>query len=426
MGSVEDKYREASKAFLTAAAYFDRVKAEAANLRTPDFGVDLTEPNLLMCAYIMKAQAQNAAHEKIKRSAPDKHPILSKLAMQAAIFYGKAYSIVTTPPVCKAADPKNFVAILQFNEHAFMAQADYWKALQFMTQCDQSAEGMGKAVAHIDRATAYIESLRKLEKSLSPVILTQFRELATLLNEKRAYFHDQNSKIYHETVPEPDTNDSLVYGEAVKIEGDLSKPFEGQEAFASLVPQGVRDLEREYKDEVNGLFAASFQRAQDLDVQQQQLFARHNLPSCLQAVSGEQRVPSDLLARVKQCRERGGNRALEHMIEGKRTMAENNKTTLEQMAKQLEKEEQEDQSLRAKYGPLWSRPPSQVTNAECKSKVASYAHKLSQAQAADDQLQTSFNAQKDALALLELSEEELTAQLPVSHVPGHVSPATAK
>ena len=144
MISVDDKFKDAAKNFLTASSIFEKIKIEASSLRTTDFGVDLTEQNLLMCSYIMKAQAQYCAYEKIKRTTTEKYSLLSRLAIQSSVFFGKAYSVASTPPVCTVADLKNFVAILQFKEYSFMAYAYYWAALQYEKQANDTAQGIGK------------------------------------------------------------------------------------------------------------------------------------------------------------------------------------------------------------------------------------------------------------------------------------------
>lgn len=413
---------------MTAAGLFDKLKIEAAGLKTPDYGLDLTEQNLHMCSYIMKAQAQYCAHERVKRTAATKYTMLSKLAMQAAAYYGAAYSYATTPPVCSAADPKNFVAILHFNEHTFMAQAYYWAAMNSQKECDETAVGIGKAIAYIRRANEYLDALRKIEKSLSPAVLTQYREFVKHYADKREYLEEQNKKIYHETVPaKVDEIEMLPYGQPISSDTELSKPFDGQEVFARLVPSGVRLLEEEYKAEVTTVMNQTFALAKQIDSMQEQFLSKYGLPGCLHAVTTDQSIPEDLWQKIKQCKEKGSINGLNQVLAGVATMAENNADTLNKLAQQLKQEEDEDQAMRTKYGSAWNRLPSQNLNQATKNQVEYYRQKYQQGKQTDDKVRGDFESKKEKLALIDMDRADLVAKMPKMPTTGvALSPAATK
>lgn len=426
--SVEDKFKEAADSFLKAAWVFEKIKLETGNLKTPDFGIDFSEQNLLMCNYIMKAQAQYCAFEKVKRKKPDGYQLLAKLAMQASVLYGKAYSIASTPPVCKCADQKNFIAILQFNEYTFIAQAYNWMSLYWEKYADDKGEGMGNALVNIRKACEYLSILRNMEKQLSPAVLTIYKDLITHYSDKRNYLEEQNNKIYHETVPpKPDEIECTSFGQPISIESELSKPFEGQEVFAKLVPPAVMMLEEEYKTEITSLMSLGYQKVQECDHKERDFLAGHNLPSCLHAVSGEQVLPDDLWEKVKLCKEKGGVKSLEQMVGGVNGLSENNTSIIEMLTKQLREEEEEDASMRTNYGPAWNRLPSANLNQTLRKQLDYYNGKLEQGRKTDAGSQEKLLAKKEYLNLLDCDKQTLSARIPKSQkAAGELSPSAAR
>eukprot|EP00826_Nyctotherus_ovalis_P001219 TRINITY_DN1016_c0_g1_i1.p1 TRINITY_DN1016_c0_g1~~TRINITY_DN1016_c0_g1_i1.p1 ORF type:complete len:622 (+),score=216.51 TRINITY_DN1016_c0_g1_i1:229-2094(+) len=424
----DDHFKDAANNFLKAAWILEKIKAESGGLKSPDFGLDLSEQNLHMCSYIMKAQAQYCTYEKVKLTRPDKYGLLAKLAMQGSSYYGNAYSYASTPPLCKALDPKKFTAILQFYETSYIAQAYYWDALEKQQICTNTTEGMGKAVASIRKANQYLDGMKKYEKSLAPAILNPYRELCKQLQEKRTQIENQNSKIYHENVPDSVSEiDCMPFGQPISIEAELNKPYEGQEILQRMVPPAVRELEEEYKREVGVVMGQAFDVAKRNDAAQAQLLGKFGLPAALHAVSGEQTLPEDLWQRIKQCKERGGLNGLLQTFSGVESLAENNSSTIQKLFGQLRQEEEEDQAMRAKYGSAWSRLPSNSINQTMVTQINYYKQKLEQGRAADQKVRDTMGQKKALLDLLELDRDALTARIPKSsNAAEHLSPAAAK
>lgn len=427
-GLPDDHFKEAANNFLKAAWILEKLKAESGGLKSPDFGFDLSEQNLHMCSYIMKAQAQYCTHQKVKMTRPDKYGLLAKLAMQASAYYGNAYSYASTPPLCKTLDPKKFTAILQFNETSFIAQAYYWDALEKQKICTETTEGMGKCVASIRKANQYLDGMKKYEKSLSPSVLNPYKELCKQLQEKMIQIESQNSKIYHENVPEGVTEiDCMPFGQPISIEEELNKSYEGQEILQRMVPPAVRELEDDYKKEVAAAMGQAFEIAKRSNDAYAQVLAKHGLPAALHAVSGEQSLPEDLWQRIKQCKERGGINGLMQTLNHVSMMADNNDSAIQKLFAQLKQEEEEDQALRAKYGSAWSRLPSNAINQTMLTQVNYYKQKFDQGRAADQKVKNSIEEKKPLLNLLELDREALTARIPKStNANEQLSPAAAK
>jgi len=424
----DDHFKDAANNYFKAAWILEKIKAESEGLKSPDFGLDLSEQNLHMCSYIMKAQAQHCGYEKVKATRPDKCGLLAKLAIQASSLYGKAYSYASTPPLCKALDQKRFTAILQFNETSFMAQAYYWDALEKQRICIESAQGMGKAVASIRKANKYLDGMKRYEKLLSPAILTQYKELCKLLEEKKNAIEGQNFKIYHENVPETVIEiDPMPIGQPISIEPELNQPYEEQQILQRMVPPAVRELEDEYKREVGLVMNQIFEIAKKNNDACAQLLAKHGLPAALHAVSGEQTIPEDLWLRIKQCKERGGVNGLMQILNNIGMMADNNGNAIQKLFVQLKQEEEEDKMLRTKYGSAWSRLPSSSLNQTMLTQTNYYKQKFDQGKAADQKVKDSVTEKKPLLDLLDLDKEALIARIPKSaNAREQLSPAATK
>jgi len=425
--SLGDHYKEAASNFLKAAWILEKIKAEASGLEIPDFGLDLSEQNLHMHSYIMKAQAQDSAYHKVKTTNPDKHGLLAKVAMQASVYYGNAYSYATAPPLCKILDQKNFIAVLQFNEISFIAKAYYWDALEKQKTCTETTKGMGKAVASIRKANQLLEGMKRSEKSLPPSVLNLYKELCKELEEEKARLENKNLKVYCESVPtEASEIECMSFGQPISIEEELNKPYGGQAILQRMVPAAVRDLEEEYKKEIGDLMARAFDVAKKNDYEQAQALAKLGLPSALHASSGNT-LPEDLWQRIKQCKERGGYNGLIQVLNVVSGISESNNNGIKNIYMQLNQEDEEDQSMRNQYGNTWSRSPSSIITQGILGQTNYCKQKLDEARATDQKIKETVQSKKPLLDLLELDKDTLTAKIPKNgNTKEQLSPAAAK
>jgi hypothetical protein len=412
--AVPDKqnFKIAAEYLLIAAGLFEKIRVEKSNLKPCDLGLDFTEQNLLMCSYIMQGQAAYAKHEKILLEAPDKLMLFAKIAYTTSAFYGKAYSLAVTPPMSKSVDPRNTTSLLQFHERAFMALAYYWKGMLYEKQCSMDATGIGQAIANVTRAVEVISELNKIEKLLSPAVLTQLHEVNSTYTTKLAYLKEQNKKIYHENVPAPEEIEAMNTGQPTSVDKDLTQSIEGLSFFGRLVPGPVRALDEEYKNEVQTILNELFQKNGDFEAGKAAILAKHNLPNCLYAVSDNKVLPDDLWGRIKKCKEQGGVRSLEEMGKGLSKMSESNQATIDRLNRQLREEENEDQAQRAIFGSRWSRTPSANLNQGMKKQVEYYTQKHAQALGSDSKLQEMVARKKEEMSMLDLDKADLIRRIP--------------
>lgn len=423
-----DKLKEATSSFLTAAWAFDRIKLEASNAVQGDFTLDLGELNVNMCGLLMRAQAQQCTYDKIKVTRADKASLLAKLAMQAAEYYAGAHGFANTPPLSKTSDAKTFVPLIKFHENLLRAQAYFWNGVMYHERCKETTEGIGKGVANFRRANSYLEPMAKMEKYLPQQTLNSYKDFTQKLKDRAELVEKQNTKLYHEPVPEViDDPELMPYGQPISLEAELATPYDGQDVLAKMIPLAVRQLEREYKDEVGALLGQVFDVAKQADSVQLDFLGKHNLPAALHAVSGEQKIPDDLWQKIKECREKGGAEGLEKLVANVAALADNNSASIQKLLADLKQEEDEDEAMRAKYGAVWSRMQSSVQNQQVKQQVNYFRDMYEKGKNADATVKGMIESSKGELGVLEMTREELTARIPKREMTGEQpSPAVTK
>lgn len=423
-----DKVKEAAGLFLTAAWIFDRLKLDLVNLQLKELSPDVSVENLSMCFFLMKAQAQSCAYERVLHAKPDRYDLLARLAMQACKEYEVANGYSKGVGVAKAANGKNIITIMQYKEAVFRSRAFYWSAMNQKRTCEESVTGMGKAVASIRKAMEILDSLKKVEKSFTPEIMNEYKTFYAQCADLQRITESLNNKLYHESIPtRPVEIDGMLYGQPISIEGELDRPFEGKEIFSLKVPQGVRALDNEYKKEVGVIIQETFELARQIEEYQVQMLRKYNLPSAIHAVSSEQKIPEDMWQRIRKCKENGGANSLNQIINGVEELAKCNGTNIMNIYTQLKEEEKEDQAMKQKYGSKWSRLPSANLNVNMAKQLKNYKQKFDEGRQSDIALKELIATMKEQFGLLELDRDSLTKKIPKSKfVAGGLSPAATK
>lgn len=422
-----DKVKEAAALFLSAAWVFERVKLDLVNLKFNEFTPDVAEENLSLCSFLMKAQAQSCAYERVHASRPDRYDMLAKLSMQAAKDYEVANGYSRNVAVKKAPNGKSLLAVMQFKEGAFRCLAFYWSALELKKKCEESVTGMGKAVASIHKATEILESLKKNERNFPPEVMAEYKQMMGQCAETQRTIENLNNKLYHDSVPsKPVEIDAMPYGKPISIEGELDRPFEGKEVLSLTVPPGVRALDNEYKQEVGMVIQEAFDLIKLIEDRHVQILQKYNLPSAIHAVSNEQQIPEDMWQRIKRCKENGGVRGLNQMLEGVEQLSKCNEANILNIYNQLMDEEREDKELKQKYGSKWIRLPSAGLNANMLKQLEYFKVKFDGGKQSDKAIQEFAQAVKGEFELLELDRDALTSKVPKSSSnAGGMSPAAA-
>jgi programmed cell death 6-interacting protein len=428
VNSPENKVKEAANTFLIAAWIFDRIKLDLVNIQLKEFSLDLSESNLSMCSYLMKAQAQSCAYERVRAIRTDKPDLITKLAMQASKDYEVANGYSKIVGLTGTANEKNAATIIQFKENAFRCRAYYWSAIELKKKCEQTIIGMGKAVASIRKAVECVNAMKIKERSYTAELMGEYKALCAQCADAQRDIENQNHKFYHESVPlHPPEIDPMPFGKPISIEAELEKSFEGKENFSLRIPPGVRTLENEYRKEVGMIIQEALEMAREMEEWRLQLLRKHNLPSSIHAVSNEQKIPDDVWLRIRKCKENGGFGGLSQMLDGVQELAKCNEINILEIYTQLKEEEKIDAELRQKYGAKWIRLPSANLNINMLKQLEHHKQKFDQEKQSNMSIKEFGISMKKRFEVFELDRDSLTNKIPKSNpTAGGLSPAATK
>lgn len=82
-----------------------------------------------------------------------------------------------------------------------------------------------------------------------------------------------------------------------------------------------------------------------------------------------------------------------------------------QAERELAEEEAGDRQLRAEFGPMWSRTPSEMLSGPIRHELAKYRSIISNAVSSDGMMRQRFNAHRNGIAMLSQSDVRNTSFL---------------
>lgn len=373
--------------------------------------LDFSEENLEMCSCIAKAQAQHCAFEKVIRTPPVNVVILSQLAMQASELYSKAYAQVLVLTNVDGVNLKNFACTVNYNTHSFQAKANYWMAQRYIMNIGQSPANIAKAIAYLTKACDALEQLKK--SPLSPRLNSMHASLVKKYSGQLAQLVKANNEVYRQAFVESvDKIECLQFTEAFSLQEELGRPFEGREIFAKMIPPEIQRLEEDYRRYIEDLIGSAQQWICIADREYDGFMKSHNLPESLYATPGEQKLPEDLLAKVQECRERGGVKLLKYSFEEMASAISSAELRLDSLQSQLECEAEEDEEFRKQYGSKCSFASSHKLNEEKWRALTNLGHRL---RSIKDIAERARKVMEDeSIRVIELDKEGMQAKLPKS------------
>eukprot|EP00826_Nyctotherus_ovalis_P055404 TRINITY_DN7352_c0_g1_i10.p2 TRINITY_DN7352_c0_g1~~TRINITY_DN7352_c0_g1_i10.p2 ORF type:complete len:432 (-),score=157.88 TRINITY_DN7352_c0_g1_i10:705-2000(-) len=405
--------KEAAAHFLVAAAIFDKIKIEVSGLKPEEVTLDLTEANIEVCAHMIRAQAQRCAYEKVKRSATSKYNLLSQLAMQAAVFYQKAYQLVTTPSMEQAKELRSHRTVLHYHVCEFTSQANYWMAQQFLRQMKETSRGIGIAIGYFKQAYSALKEMEEEKKKLPQPIVNQYENLLKHFAERINNLEGKNNRAFHEEVPkEVEKIECLQYSQPFSLDDDINRPFEGKDIIYRLVPAEVQKLADEYKSFIEGIIAEAQQWITISDRVQESFKKKHDLPACLYAASGEQKVPEDLLAKIQQCKEKGGMKLLRFRLEELSAASETIEMKINNLLIQLQCEEEDDEEFRKLHGALCTQATSKSLTQAIHNHLNDHRESLRKAKTVDASVAYTLEKEQEYLELIAIDKSELINRIP--------------
>ena len=379
-----------------------------------------------MCTNLIRGQAQYCAFEKVRNFNPSKFNLLSQLAMQASVFYQKAYELAIKPEMDKAKSLRNHVSILHYTGCNFLSQANYWMAQQYARRVKEGHAGIGMAITYMKKAYTSITQVEELK--LPESVVSQYKSLVAHYLERINYLEQKNNAIFHETVPEEvDNLECLQYSHPFNLDDDLNRPFEGKEIISRLVPSEVHKLANEYKFFIEGIISEAQQSITISDRALESFKKKHDLPACLYAAFGEQKLPEDLLAKIQECKMKGGLRSIRFALVELNNVSESIEMKINNLFTQLQYEAEEDETFRKLYGPLCTQARSEELTKGMLIKLNNYRDNLRQAKMVDSSVAYTLEKENEYFELIESDKSELIKRIPKSsYVEKHLSPVASQ
>ncbi|KAG0245374.1 bck1-like resistance to osmotic shock, partial [Actinomortierella wolfii] len=398
--------------------------------------IDLSRDTVKMLVSLMLAQAQEVFYEKTV--AEKKKPLLiSKLAAQVAWGYQNTLEALADG-VAKGVFEKNWQTLCQIKAKLFTAIAHYNRSL-----AAEAESKWGEMVSRAQVAEANVKEAEKLAKSFAngfvagthPTV-TISKENATtiheitkshlaIISEKKTHAVRDNDMIYHEAVPAEGTLPQLEKLNATKPLPitDLYPPTEmqkiiGADIFQRLIPLSVHESSSLYSEEKAKVVRSETEKCETANQELASALEFMNLPGGLQKFkeggSGNDKASLDALAvpptPVLECAdfiqaEENGGESIANLIDRIDKTRARSKEALESASLALDEERSQCEALRAKYGDLWTQPPSGPHTQHFRTDIKTLTESIEQAAKSDYDLHRSFDTIANNVLILRQGRE---------------------
>jgi hypothetical protein len=139
----------------------------------------------------------------------------------------------------------------------------------------------------------------------------------------------------------------------------------------------------------------------------------NNLPFCIESSDGGNNIPESLFNKISQVQKNGGTEFILNQVDNLNKKNLEISDRLREILKTVNKEEEEDNTLRNEHGNKWIRAPSNTTNMTFKQSIIDYTAKLDVAAKCDVQTKNSIQENAKYFELISLDKEKLIEKIPV-------------
>lgn len=342
--------------------------------------------------------------------------MVSKIAMQVAEYFKKAYEFSQVNNGLRTFDNQRFANVLKYHSLYFEAMAYYTLLDMGYKEANNKAKGMGR-VAGLGKVTlSKFEACKQIVTSLGGAYAQNYNaklKIAIELTEKAI---KDNKSVYYEKVADAAEINAPDLQNFVKLNmvKDLNEKVDLDERLRHLVPPQVRTLIDELKNILQNVITEEFNKIQKGEEQQVQFLRQFNLPDALFSITAGSEVPASVWAKIEEFQKKGSGQNFQSAIEGCEQVKQSNMNLINEMNQILEAEEQEDNALRAQHGSRWTAVPSASCNGQYKQSLFEFNQKLQMAGQTDSQIIQKFQENKQGLDILSKTKAELSEMIPKS------------
>eukprot|EP01119_Soliformovum_irregulare_P009995 TRINITY_DN2416_c0_g1_i1.p1 TRINITY_DN2416_c0_g1~~TRINITY_DN2416_c0_g1_i1.p1 ORF type:complete len:831 (-),score=256.75 TRINITY_DN2416_c0_g1_i1:39-2456(-) len=414
--TTSDGLKAACQNFQQAAGVFELLKEELEKHPQPNVP-DLSTECINMYINLMLGQAQECFAEKALKDNMNPS-IVAKLAAQASSFYETAGNVLSSP-VLSAVIPKHWPAQVGLRAAVQKASSE----MSYATAMGKNDE-YGQQVGRLHNAVFILEEAKKKHKSyftsvpadLQQLFATQQANAARLLQAAEK----ENDTIYHETVPQIGAlasieGKAMVKPTPVSLES-LMLPSD-RDPFRNLVPFAVTEKLSIYQERKDQLLRDDFRQIEELNQLAIGSLSSMNLPGAIEALESPSGVPAPLLEKMKTVKSEGGARLILDFVDTLNKLAEEDQNLLNQSAKILDDEEQDDEAMRSQYSQRWSRTPSHTLTANLRQELAKFRGNIDHARKSDGYVLKKFQEHQQYVVKLTGSPQDIQGMIPSGNAP---------
>lgn len=355
---------------------------------------EITMDNMEIWSSIMIAQGYSTLFDKLDKQTGKKESI-AKLAFSLFSNYERSISFLSNTK----AFPKEQENILRFNSSYFEASGHYFQALNEKEKANTTGSGFGLVVARLKLSEKCLTKALQL-RGIRGSLLDSGKQLLSQLTSEKATAENENFTIYMERIPEESEILPLEPLNMIIAKDVGLRDFPHKDLILIIVPAEILGIHKEFESYILSQFTLSKEKV-DQSLQ--------DLGQSLQGKTFEG-IPEPVWLAISQTQSVNCEAQLEQIAKIKSESRQN----LEQAAEALAKEESEDEELRKRYGPSWTRPASSTCNQELKKELEMLIGKLQQASETDEKTFEEFKANKASLDLISLSKSDLDNFVPAN------------
>ena len=353
---------------------------------------EITIDNMEIWSSIMIAQGYNTLYDKLDKQTGKKESI-AKLAFSLFSNYERSISFLSNTK----AFPKEQENILRFNSSYFEATGHFFQSLNEKDKANNTGSGFGLVVSRLKLSEKCLTKALQL-RGIRGNLLESGKQLLNQITTEKSIAENENFTIYMERIPEETEILPLEPLNMIIPKEVTLRDFPYKDLILILVPAEILGIHKEFETYILSQFTLSKEKV-DLCLQ--------DLAQSLHGKTFEG-IPEPIWQSISQTQSVNCEAQLEQMAKIKSESRQN----LQQAVESLAKEESEDEELRKRYGPAWTRPSSATCNQEMKKELELLIGKLQQASDTDEKTFEEFKANKASLDLISLSKSDLDNFVP--------------
>ena len=389
----KNKSKEAVNYFKHALYIFDRLKNTAYSaISSKELPYDLYPTHLKYCAQMCIIYGQLEIIEVARQLPKQEHLLQAKLYLGISETFKSVAHLAGVKPTSKSfkEDFREFL----------LNRVQYYRGLMYQklrdnaqAKFDKEGTGYGDALVFQGKLVSKLVTVEKsLEKCKKYVDVKEFAKKLKEEKELGKKMLDLNERVYHQSTKEADNfkceskillipliPDDLYVGknkDKAKENGENICP-----ELDTLIPENVKEMIDRYKQRMGDFLQQTISQYETEKSVSVFLDNLHLPPHLTKRRTGENlhnsiNLPKELWDKISHVQKLGGTLALNEIMQNIKGKYDYMVSNLENTLNSFKNEENDDNSMRQKYGNKWIRKPSNVLNVKFIQAIKNHLNNL--------------------------------------------------